>query len=337
MRSLLIYRFSVFLTAGLALAGLAACSSGSAGSSASGGATGQGPELSTITLDARLAADSGPLWIAIKDGYFKQEGLTVKVNYTSGTAAQFSAMAAHTVDFTQQAYVTMFNEEAKNPQIDMRVVAEDSVSAPNTNAIMVPADSKIKTLAQLKGKTIAFSSPGFALAELALDEQLKGYGLGPTSYTEQTLAFGSMIEPLTRGQVDAAFSVQPYITQMETQAGAHELADVMTGPMLDFPQLGWTTTAYFEQHDPRTVAAFQRAIEKGQQAAAANPALVRQVLPAEIKGMTSQIANVIPLPTYVTTLSQARMQRVASVMEQFGIVPKTFDVSSMIIPLPSGS
>jgi len=273
----------------------------------------------------------------MQDGFFKQEGLTVKINYTSGSAAQFSAMAAHTVDFTQQAYVTMFNEEAKNPQINMRVIAEDSLSAPNTNAIMVPADSKIKTLAQLKGKTIAFSSPGFALAELALDEQLKGYGLGPTSYTEQTLAFGSMIEPLTRGQVDAAFSVQPYITQMETQAGAHELADVMTGPMLNFPQLGWTTTAYFEQHYPRTVAAFQRAIEKGQQAAASNPALVRQALPAEIKGMTAQIANVIPLPTYVTTLSQARMQRVASVMEQFGIVPKSFDVSSMIIPLPSGS
>lgn len=337
MRRPLIYRFSVFLTAGLALAGVAACSSGSASTSASGTAGGQGPELGTITVDARLASDSGSLWIAMKDGYFKQEGLTVKVNYASSTAASFAGMAAHTVDFAQQAYVTMFTEQAKNPQIGMRIVAEDSLSAPNATAIMVSANSKIKTLADLKGKTIAFTSPGFALAELSVDEQLKGYGLGPTSYTEETLGYPNMIEPLARGEIAAAYSVQPYITEMETETGAHALADPMVGPMVSFPTLGWTTTAYFEQHYPRTVAAFQRAIGKGQQAAAANPALVRQLMPSEMKGLTQQIANVIPLDTFVTTTSLTRLQRVTSVMEQFGILKPSFDVASLIIPPPSGS
>lgn len=336
LRNLFIQRFSVFLAVGLAAAGLAACSSSSS-SSGSADAASTAPELSTVTLDARLTPDTGPLWIALKDGLFKQQGLTVNVNYTAGTAAQFSGLAAHTVDFAQQAYVTMFNEEKKNPALAMRVIAEDSLSAPNTNAIMVGPNSKVKTVADLKGKTVAFSSPGFALAELALDEQLKGYGLGPTSYTEDTLAFANMIEPLARGQISAAFSVQPYITQMETQTGAHQLIDVMTGPMLNFPELGWTTTAYFAQRYPRTVAAFQRAIAKAQQLAASNPTLVRQLMPTNIKSITPQIANVIPLPTYVTTLSLTRMQRVATVMEQYGVIPKSFDIQAQIIPLPSGS
>lgn len=327
----------MLLAAGLALVGVAACSSSSTSSAASGSAAGQAPELGTITIDARQSPDTGALWIAIKDGFFKQQGLNVKVSYAAGTSAEFAGMAAHTVDFAEVADVTMFSEEAKNPQLGMRLAAEGTVSAPNANAIMVAANSKIKTLADLKGKIVGFSSPGFALAELALDEQLKGYGLGPTSYTEETLGYPDMAEPLARNEVSAVFSIQPYITQMETQTGAHELIDPMTGPMLNFPTIGWATTAYFDQKYPKTVAAFQRAIDKGQQIAASDPALVRQLLPANITGMTKQLASIIPMDTFVPTTSETRMQRVASVMEQFGVIPKTFNVASLILPQPSGS
>jgi hypothetical protein len=52
--------------------------------------------------------------------------------------------------------------------------------------------------------------------------------------------------------------------------------------------------------------------------------------------MKPQIANVITLPTYNTTLTLARMQRVASVIEGLGHLPGTFDVKSMFYP-PAGS
>jgi NitT/TauT family transport system substrate-binding protein len=332
MRRRYIHKFSVFLAAGLTAAGLAACSSGSSGT-----ATGSGSGLGTITLDARLSADSVPLWIAEQDGFFKQEGLTVNVSYPEGTSAEFVGLAAHTVDFAQAAYVNVFAEEKTNPSIAMRVIAEDDQTAPNTNVIMVRDNSSITSLPDLKGKVIAFPSPGISLASLALDEQLKGYGLGPESYTEDTLGYPSMTGPLGRGQIAAAFSIQPYITRMESQIGAHELIDLMTGPMLNFPLLGWVTTASFEGQHPQTVVAFQRAVEKAQRLAASNPALAKRLLAEKVSGVSTQLANSMPFPTYSTTLSLARMQRVATVMEQFGILPTNFDVQSMLIYLPSGS
>src|ERR1700722_1218941 len=336
MRRRHIYRFSAVLAAGLATAGLAACSSGSS-STASGTAAGSGSTLGTITLDARLSADSPPLWIAEQEGFFKQEGLTVNVSFPASTSAEFAGLAAHTVDFAQAAYVNVFAEEKKNPAIAMRIVAADDQTAANTNVIMVPQKSSVTSLPDLKGKVIAFSSPGVSLASLALDEQLKGYGLGPNSYTEDTLGYPSMTEPLERGQISAAFSIQPYITQMESQIGAHELVDLMTGPMLNFPQLGWVTTSSYAQQHPATVAAFQRAIAKAQQVAASDPALVRKLLAEKVSGVTTQLANILPLPTYPATVSLAGMQRVVTVMEQFGDLPSTFNVQSMLISPPSGS
>lgn len=336
MRSPRIHKLSVLLAAGLAAGGLAACSSGSAATS-TGGATGSGPELTTITVDARSTADSAPLWIAQQDGFFRQQGLNVNIQYASGTSAEFAGLAAHTVDFALADYVNIFDQTVKNPQLGVRVVADDTQSAPETNAIMVPSNSKITSVAQLKGKVIAFSSPGTAFGELALDELLKGYGIGPRSYTIEAMGFPNMIEPLARGEIDAAFSVQPYMTLMESQIGAHQLVDLMSGPMTDFPVLGWATTSYFAQKYPKTVAAFQRAIDKGLQIAASNAPLVRQLLIKNVKTMSPRIANVISLNTFNTTLSVARLQRVATVMEQFGALPKSFNASQLMVPLPSGS
>jgi NitT/TauT family transport system substrate-binding protein len=326
----------MFAAAGVTAAGLAACSSGSPGSTPAA-TSGQGPEKTTVTVDIVDAADSAPLWIAIKDGFFKQQGLTVKLNYLAATVAAFPGQAAHTVDFAIQPEVNTFSETAKNPGLGLRIVAEDELTSPNTNVIMVSKNSGIKSPAGLKGKVVGFPSPGVSAASLALDEQLEGYGLTAKDYTDDPVGFPAMTGELARGTIDATFSIEPFITIMETSTGAHELMDLMTGPMANFPIMGWTTTAWEEQHYPRTVAAFQRAIEEGQQAAASNTTLVRQILPENIKTLSPKLANIMPLQTYVTTLSETSMQRVATIMEQFGTLPPSFKVQSLIIPLPAGA
>ena len=130
--------FWYFSSVGVTAAGLAACSSGSSNSAA---ASGSGPEKTTVTVDAVDSPDAGPLWIAANDGFFKQQGLTVKINYVPGTGAAFPAQAAHTVDFAEQNYVALFSEDQSNPQLGLRVIAPDEQAAPNTLVVMVPKNS----------------------------------------------------------------------------------------------------------------------------------------------------------------------------------------------------
>ncbi len=230
-------RLSVFVAAGVTAAGLAACSSGSTNSTAASGTTsGSGPEKTTVTVDVTDSPDAGPLWVAANDGFFKQQGLTVKINYVPGTAAAFPAQAAHTVDFAEQNYVSFFSENQSNPQLGLRIIAPDEQAAPNTNVIMVPKNSPIKTAADLKGKKVAFPSPGVNLSNLGVEEQFQGYGINPpTEFNDVIVGFPNMMAALKSGEVDAAFAIPPFITVMETQIGAHQLIDLMTGPLNNIP------------------------------------------------------------------------------------------------------
>ena len=321
-------RLLVFVAAGVTAAGLAACSSSSTNSTAASGSV---PEKTTVTVDVVDSPDAGPLWIAANDGFFKQQGLTVKINYVPGTGAAFPAQAAHTVDFAEQNYVALFSENQSNPRLGLRVIAPDEAAAPNTLVVMVPKNSPIKTAAGLKGKKVAFPAPGVNLSNLGIEEQLQGYGINPpTDFKDVIVGFPSMLAALKNGTVDAAFAIPPFVTLMETQIGAHQLADLMTGPLNNIPSTGWTTTTYEEQHYPKTVAAFQRAILQAQQVVASKPDLVRSLLPSKVKNMTTKLANIIALQTYVPTLSETSIQRVANVMEQFGALKTKVDVAQLI-------
>ena len=332
MRRLHLSRIIPLTAAAALVLAAAACSSGS--SPAAGGGA---PEIGTVTVDSLDSQDAAALWIAEKDGYFRQQGLTVKVTYVPSTNAAAPGLLARTVDFSMENYVGALEEEAKTPQLGLRFIVDDLQAAANTTAIMVAKNSPVKSLSQLKGKTVAFPSAALTVGSLEFDEQLRGYGLGPGAYTDEGIGFADMIAPLERGEIAAAFSIQPFITIMESQIGARVLLDFNTGSTASFPSTAWATTLSFQQKYPRTVAAFQRAMEKATQVAASGQQLVRQLMAQNIKGLTPQLANVVALQDFNTTLSVTRVQRVADTMEEFGALPRTFNVKPMIVPLPPGA
>ena len=74
---------------------------------------------------------------------------------------------------------------------------------------------------------------------------------------------------LAARRVDAAFLIEPYLTQAETRAGDVPLFDIDQGATQDFPLTGYVVTDAWLAKYPRTAAAFTRALGKGQPAAQA--------------------------------------------------------------------
>jgi NitT/TauT family transport system substrate-binding protein len=298
--------------------------------------SGNAPELSSITVPALTIPDAVPLTIAQQDGFFKQQGLTVKVQPVAASDDLVAQLLAHTYGITLENYVGMFSEEAQTPQLGLRAIADDEQASPNSFELMVPKGSPIKSVADLSGKTIAIPGLGVSIGSLSIDMLFKAYHLPLSGYKPVAVPFPEMPAEMAQHKFDAAWVTEPFVTIMEA-AGAHTLTDLMTGPMQNFPVSCWATTAWFEQHYPKTVAAFTRAIDEAQQVAAGNQSLVRKLLPTTIPGLTPQVANVMTLTTFNTTLSLTRMQRVADVMEQFNQLPKNFNASSLLLSQPSGS
>ncbi len=338
MQSSRIRRLALVLVTALATVlavGLSACSSGT--SSASPPVTNDAPELSNITVGILTASDDVTVQIAKDYGFFKQEGLTVKTVVMGSTNDASAGLLSHTMDFTTENYVGMFTEEKVVPGLNLRIVADNAQASPNLFVLMVSKKSKITSLSQLRGKKVALPAPGFNYGSMALDMLLSPYHMSSSDFTTVVLPFSAAPQALARGEVDAAFTTEPFITILESSAGARILTDLMTGPLAGFPVSCWATTASFVQKYPKTVAAFQRAMVKAVRLAASNSQVVRKELPKLIPSMKAQIASVITLPTFNTTLTLARMERVADVMERLGALPSGFDVKSMFYPPPAGS
>lgn len=316
----------------VAVTGISGCSSGSASSTS----TSQGPELTHVTVGELEIPDAIPLVIAQKDGFFKKQGLSVTIDTIPASEDTTPQLLSHTMTFTIENDVSLFALDAQNPNLQLHDIADNLQAAPGTFEIMVPKNSKITSVPELAGKPIAFAGPGPSIGQLSMDVLFSAYHISSSDYKNVIVPFPNMPQALATGKVAAAWATEPFVTIMEA-AGAKPLVDLMTGSMSQFPISCWATTGYVIKHYPKTVAAFQRAIVQGERAAAADPQLVRKLLPGYIKGLPASVANVMALGTFDTTISLTRLQRVADVLEQYKVLPANFNVKSVYYPLPPGA
>jgi NitT/TauT family transport system substrate-binding protein len=336
MRSPGARRLGPLLVAGILAAGLAACSSSSGSTSTTSTASASGPELTSINLGILPVSDSVVVQIAEDEGIFKQEGFkSVHITVLKTLATSDQQLLSHTDDIVAENYVSMFSQQNElGSALNLRVIADLAQATPNLFVQMVPKGSTITSLAQLKGKPVACPALGLSYCQLSLDVLLKPYGLSVKNLKIVPVPFADVPAALSSNAVASAFITEPFITILEAK-GARILQDMMTGPLVGAPQSCFGVTASFLKQYPRTVAAFQRAIAKADGIADSDPALVRQELPKLIKTLSPKLAQVIGLPTWNTTLSEARMERVANIMEEFGFLPSSFPVSQMYVPSPA--
>jgi len=296
------------------------------------------PEKTTLNVGVVPAMDSAGFFIALHDGLFSREGLTIKYSpaTSSETAVAQQVAKNPTLDISGGNYVSYINEAALNHQ-PIEVVAEASIMQQGAQTIFTMPNSKIKSLAELKGKLVGVNAPGnidYLLGVSVLQEN----GINPSSVKFPTapIPFPQMGGMLASGQVSAAILPEPFASQAEQQYGAVPLADLNQGATADFPVEGYVVTKQWARQNPNTLKRFLAALEIGQEIADTDRAAVEQAFEAISGPQNGQvmpgIGAVMALDTYPIGIDQTRIQRVADVMHQFGLLKSRFDVSSMLMP-----
>ena len=328
--------------AAAAVAALAAgCSSG--GAPAAAGSTGMsamsiGPaEKTTLNVGVVPAMDSAGFFVALHQGLFKKEGLTI--NYTPAVSSETAVKSqlAGQLDITGGNYVSYIQEVAKNHE-PLEVIAEGSIMQQGAQVIFTMPKSNVKTLAGLKGHILGVNAPeniDYLLDVSVLTEN--GINKNNVKFPAQPIPFPEMAGELSSGKVDAATMPEPFASIAEQQLGAVTLADLNQGATQEFPIEGYVVTKAWANANQNTLKRFLAALEQGQEIADTNRAAVEAAFET-IKGgapdgqVPSSIAAVMALDTYPIGIDQARLQRVADVMHQFGLLPSRFDVGSMLMP-----
>ena len=210
-----------------------------------------------------------------------------------------------------------------------------------TQGIYVMPGSPVKTLADLKGKTVAINAPDNILYLLAASV-LAEHGISPSTVHFVTkYNFPEMPAALAAGKVDAAMLPEPFASVAEQTEGAVRLVDMDQGATTSFPVAGYVVTKEWAQKYPHTLAAFYRALEEGQEIADTNRSAVEQAMEdlpmkPEPLGVSKETAAVMALDNYpfstgpVGSVDPVRLQRVVNVMQQFLMIPK-FNIDSMLL------
>lgn len=332
---------------------LAACSSG--GSTTSGmAASGAPPEVSSIVVEAVPTADEAGLYIAQDNNYFKQQGLTVKISSIPGgefgmgdlQTGKAQLIVGNYVSFILAQMAGKFAAPGTTRQlpIDMRIIADGSQMQPGNQELYVMPGSRIKTVSDLTryhAKVAENTKNNVGL--VLLGSLFKENGLDLNKIDQVYEQFPQMISDLATGKIDAAWLPEPFGTIAQENVGAIPLADFDQGSLQDFPIGAYIGTAQWVRQHPNTVAAFLRALEKGQQVADTDRAAVEAGLenPANTGGFapppTPLQAATMTLDTYPLSMDIPVMQRVSDSMFEFGLEPTLkhpYQIINMIQPEP---
>lgn len=341
-----IYKITGSLLIAIPVIAVAGCASGSSSSVSSG----PPPEQSTITLDAVPTADAAGIYIALDDGFFRQQGLTVKIAPINGGEFGMADLQDGKAQLVEGNYVSFIlaqiAQSYQKKPISMSIIANTSQMQPGNQALYVMPGSKFKTVADLAKfhATIGLNSPD-NIGQVLLGSLFKANGISmsqvhqvfdllpnfPADLAAHKVLPGSQGRPL-----DAAWLPEPFGTIAEQAFGAVQLADFDSGSLQSFPIGTIVGDPTWIKDHPNTVAAFLRAFQQGQQIADSNRAAVEQALEKHT-GAPPGIAATMTLDTYPLVMDVPTMQRVSDAMFEFGLesgLRQAYKITSMIQPEP---
>ena len=182
----------------------------------------QQPEKLTLLLDWFINPNHAPIVLAKERGLFLKRGLDVTIIEPSDPSAPPRLIAAGQGDIGV-SYQPSFTRAVKN---NIPVVRIGTLIATPLNTLTVLADGPIKTLADLKGKTIGYSGSG--IQDVMLRAMLKSAGLTQADVKLVSVNFALTIA-LVSGRADAIIGGYRNFEAMEIELAGKK-------PKMFFPE-----------------------------------------------------------------------------------------------------
>jgi NitT/TauT family transport system substrate-binding protein len=315
-----------------------------------GGESAASPAIEQQELNVAVvpAVDSAGFFVALHEGLFAEHGLRVTFIPAISSETVINAQALQErndrVDISCGNYVSYIQAQENYDQgkrssspsdamvaADLDIFAEGSVMETGAQGLYVMPGSRIRTLADLEGKTIGVNAPGNILYLLAASA-LADNGLSVSGVHFAYYPLPQMAAMLKAGKITAAVLPEPFASQAEQSLGVTLLSDLDQGATTAFPVQGCAVTRQWAAVHPATLAAFRAAFEQGQEIADTSRSAIEQAMESlrSPLGVSDETAAVMALDGYpVGPVDTVRLQRVADVMREFLGFPQ-FAVGSMI-------
>jgi NitT/TauT family transport system substrate-binding protein len=293
------------------------CGGGAGATSNGGGAE----NLTKVTVGYIPIASAAPILYGVENGFFKEEGLDVKMEPAQGGAALVPAIVSGQYQFAYSNNLSLMVAYGKRLPIKIVHTANGSGHEPAgaNDALMVSAKSGIKSIDQLGGKTIAVNALN-NVPQLGVMTALEKAGADPKSVRFVEIGYPDMGLALEQGRVDAAVMDEPFVTTA-SKSGSTTLGSPYRAISEDLPLSSWFTSQQVIEKDPEVVAKFYRAIEKSNKFAVANQETIRQFVPTFLK-VDKELAASMSLADFPTgTPDLKKLDLISKESARFNLIP----------------
>jgi NitT/TauT family transport system substrate-binding protein len=290
-----------------------------------------GLEKPNLKLSVMTTTDLAPFHLAVKNGYFRDAGFTFDpakdVSVAKSGGDSVAKLAAKEVDIAYSSYTPFFVAKSKGVG-DIKLVADASSAGPNSCMVVAMPNSSVKSIKDMAGKRVAVTATK-TISDLLVMSTLKTNGIDWKTIQWVETPFPQVNDALAKGNVDAAFVTEPFITSAQKSVGAAPIFDTAVGPTANMPTAGFGANADFVQKYPKTVEAFQKVMERATIEARADRGKVESLL-QEYAKIDADTAKLSTLLTFSSSLDATRIQRVPDLMLEFGVIKEKINVASMI-------
>lgn len=259
------------------------------------------------------------------------EGTSYEVKWAEfqGAAPLFQAMQGGAVDTGYAADLPTL--QAISGNLPIKLVAALQGSGAGT-AILVRNDSPIRTVEQLKGKTIVVSSAKGSIAEYLLARVLQQAGLSFSDVTVQYVLPTAAQAAFNSGQAEIWATFDPY-RAIGVKSGGRVLVDGADGRTSGVGFISAATSSLGGPAKKAAIADFLQRLARAEQWAVQNQAAYAQVY-AKTNSVAADVATEVvsrgrtglgPVSPQVV----ATVQAVADLMHQIGSLPTDVQVATV--------
>ncbi|MFF0990211.1 ABC transporter substrate-binding protein [Kocuria nitroreducens] len=303
---------------------LAAC-----GGDSGGGGTGAEGEMQDVTVGVIPIVDTAAIWLGEEQGFFEEEGINLDIQTTSGGAAAVPGVVSGDFDFAFGNTLSVM--VAQGEGLDLKYVANGTTTSGDAErdfgAVVVPADSDVQGPEDLAGKTVSVNNLN-NIGDTTIRYVVEQAGGDPQAIDFVEVGFPDAPAALDRGQVDAAWILDPFLTQvLDEGARAVSYNYVEFDPELDIA--GYFTTALKLEEDPELVERFQAAMNRSLEYANENPDAVREVVGTYTE-ISDELRAEMALPRFRTEFDREALQKLGDAAVEYGTLEEAPDLDALL-------
>jgi sulfonate transport system substrate-binding protein len=322
--------FAVAMATVLSVLVFAGCGGESGTDAASDNAEAASSNTETVL---RVAAQPYPLYtpiyVAHELGYLDEELSAVGAKYEwqefkSGPLVN-EAVAAGEADLGFMADLPAIIAKSTGQPIE---IVSNVAYGEKGLAVLVKPDSPIQSVADLKGKKVAYATGSYAQHLLALI--LSNEGLTLDDVESINLGAGDQPAALASGEVDAIVIWEQYISKLTSEDQARVLADgtgIKKGNMITY------FVKDYAEANPDVVKAYIKALNRANDLLATDPDKAAEAVAEDFGVDTELMKKIIPNFTYTTELTDDDIAEITKVKDfslEAGIISSDVDMDEFI-------